>query len=57
MGAIALGLMLVAEFTLALWFRGLSISEHLASRDPVSGTLSSVMPGVFAIILLLLARR
>jgi hypothetical protein len=34
MGSIALGLMLVAEFTLVLWFRGLSISEYLASRVP-----------------------
>ena len=38
MGCIALGLLLVSEFTLVLWLRGLSISEYLASRDPVSGT-------------------
>jgi hypothetical protein len=37
MGFIAVGLMLVAEFTFVLWLRGLSISEYLASRDPVSG--------------------
>src|SRR5712691_1443255 len=34
MGAIGLSLMLVAEFTLVLWLRGLSIREYLASRDP-----------------------
>jgi len=39
MGCVALALMLVAEFTLVLWLRGLSIREYLASRDPVSGTV------------------
>ena len=57
MGCIALGLLLVAEFTLVLWLRGLSISEYLASRDPVPGTVYYVMLGVFAIMPLLLARR
>src|SRR5262252_562718 len=35
MGCLALVLLLIAEFTL-VWLRGLSIREHLASRDPVS---------------------
>ena len=33
MGCVGLGLMLVAEFTLVLWLRGLSISDYLASQD------------------------
>jgi len=57
MSCIALGLLLVAEFTFALWLRGLSISEYFASRDPVSGTVYYVMLGVFAIMPLLVARR
>jgi hypothetical protein len=57
MGCIGLGLMLVVEFTLVLWLRGLSISEYLASRDPVSGTVYYVMLGVFCIMPLLVARR
>jgi hypothetical protein len=57
MGCIALGLLLIAEFTLVLWLRGLSISEYLGSRDPVSGTVYYVMLGVFAIMPLLVARR
>jgi hypothetical protein len=57
LGCIALGLMLVSEFTLVLWIRGLSISEYLASRDPVSGTVYYVMLGVFVIMPLLVARR
>ncbi len=57
MGCIGLGLILVAEFALVLWFRGLSINEYLASRDPVSGTVYYVMLGVFCIMPLLVARR
>lgn len=57
MGCVALGLLLVAEFTLVLWLRGLSISDYLASRDLVSGTVYYVMLGVFAIMPLLVARR
>jgi len=57
MGCVALGFMLIAEFTLVLWLRGLSISEYLASRDPVSGTVYYVMLGVFAIMPLLVVRR
>jgi hypothetical protein len=57
MGCLALGLLLVAEFTLVLWLQGLSIREYLASRDPVSGTVYYVMLGVFALMPLLVARR
>jgi hypothetical protein len=37
MGCIALILMFVAEFSLVLWFRKLTIREYFASRDPVAG--------------------
>ncbi|HEX9136374.1 MAG TPA: hypothetical protein VF905_05465 [Nitrospirota bacterium] len=57
MGGIALGLMLVAEFALVLWLRGLSIGEYLATRDPVSGAVYYLMLGVFAIMPLLVVRR
>ena len=56
MGCVALGLLLIAEFTFVLWRRGVSISEYLASRDPVSGTVYYVMLGVFAIMPLFVAR-
>jgi hypothetical protein len=55
-GMIALGLMLVAEFTFVLWLRGMSVCEYLASRDPISGAVYIVMLGVFAIIPPLVAR-
>jgi hypothetical protein len=57
MGCVGLGLMLLAELTLVLWLRGLSFSEYLASRDPVSGTVYYVMLGVFCIMPLLVAPR
>jgi len=57
MGCAAVGLVLVTEFTLVLWLRGLSISECLASRDLVSGTVYYVMLVVFAIMPLLVARK
>lgn len=57
MGGIALGLMLIAEFTLVLWLRGLSIREYLAGRDSVAGTVYYVMLAAFAIMPLLVARR
>ena len=57
MGCIALVLLLLAEFTLVLWLRGMSISAYLASRDPISVTVYYIMLGVFAIMPLLVARR
>jgi type IV secretory pathway TrbD component len=57
MGCIALEFMLIAEFGLVLWLRGLSISEYLASKDPVSGTVYYAMLVVFAIMPLLVVRR
>jgi hypothetical protein len=56
MGLVALGLMLVAEFGLVLWLRGLLIKEYLATRDPVSGTVYYVLLAVFAIMPLLVGR-
>jgi hypothetical protein len=57
MGGIALSLLLIAEFTLVLWLRGLSIREYLAGRDPVAGAVYYLMLGAFAIMPLLVARR
>ena len=55
-GIIALGLLLVVEFSLVLWLRGLTFRDYLASRDPVAGTVYIVMLGLFAIMPLLVAR-
>jgi hypothetical protein len=53
MGGVALLLLLVAEFGLVLWLRGMSIREYFASRDPVAGTVYYVMLAVFAVMPLL----
>jgi len=38
MGAAALALVLLMDFTVVLRLRGMSIEEYFAARDPVSGT-------------------
>jgi hypothetical protein len=56
-GLFALGLLLVAEFSLVLQLRGMTIAEYRENRDPVSGTVYYVLLGVFAVMPLLVARR
>jgi hypothetical protein len=55
-GCIALGLMLLVEFTVVLWIRGLTIRGYFASRDPVSGTVYFVTLGAFAVIPIFVGR-
>jgi hypothetical protein len=57
MGAVALGLLLAAEFTLVLGLRGLSLREYFATLDPVSGTVYYALLGVFALMPVLVARK
>ncbi|HEU4401822.1 MAG TPA: hypothetical protein VFT43_06925 [Candidatus Polarisedimenticolia bacterium] len=56
-GLIALALLLLAEFTLVLSLRGLTIGEYFDSRDPVSGPVYLAMLGVLALMPLLVARK
>jgi hypothetical protein len=56
-GFVALGLLLITEFTVVLWLRGLTIREYFAGRDPVAGTVYLIMLGVFALMPLAVARR
>ena len=55
-GFVALALLLVVEFTVVLWLRGLTIDQYFASRDPVAGTVYIVMLGVFAVMPLLVTQ-
>lgn len=57
MGFLALVLLIGAEFLLVLMLRGMSISEYLATRDPVSGTVYYLSLGVFALMPLFVGRR
>lgn len=49
-GAVALGLMLLVEFTFVLWIRGLRFRQYMASRDPISGAVYLLTLGAFAVI-------
>jgi type IV secretory pathway TrbD component len=57
LGTVALALMLVAEFTLVLWVRGLSIRDYLASRDPVAETAYYAALLLYAAMPSMVARR
>lgn len=41
--------LLLIEFSVVLWVRGVTVSEVLADRDPVAGTLYYIAVGIFAI--------
>jgi len=56
-GVIALVLMLLAEFSMALLLQGLSAIEYLSTRDPVSGTVYYLMLLLFAAMPVLLDRK
>ena len=56
-GVIALGLLLIAELTLVLGLRQLTLLEYIETRDPISGTVYLVMLGVYALMPLLVHRR
>jgi hypothetical protein len=56
-GCIALGLMLLVEFTVVLWIRGLTIREYFATRDPVSGAVYVVTLAAFGVIPVFVKRR
>jgi hypothetical protein len=49
-GAIALALLLAAELALAVALSGQSVTQYVAGRDPVSGTVYAVMLVVFALM-------
>lgn len=49
-GLFALGLLLLSEFTVVLWIRGLTIADYLASRDPVAGAVYALLLAAFALM-------
>jgi hypothetical protein len=56
MGCVALALLLIAEFTLVLLIRGMTMPDYFATLDPVSGTVYYALLGVFALMPLWVAR-
>lgn len=57
MGCVALSLLLIAELTLVLWLRGMSVGEYLANRDPVSGIVYYALLAVFGAMPLFAGRK
>jgi hypothetical protein len=56
-GMTALGLLLMAEFSLVLWLQGMTLAQYFATRDPVSGSVYAAMLVMFALMPLLVGRR
>ena len=55
-GLVGLGLMILVEFAVVLWLRGLSVAEYFANRNLVSSSVYFASLGVFAVLPLLLSR-
>jgi hypothetical protein len=56
-GLIALGLLLLTEFTLVLWLQGLSLRVAIARRDQVSGAAYALSLMIFALMPWIVARN
>ena len=57
MGLIALGLLLLTEFTVVLWLQDVNLREAIINRDPVSGAAYTVSLVLLAVMPLLVARN
>jgi hypothetical protein len=57
LGCVALGLMLLVEFTFVLWIRGLTLREYFAARDPISGTAYFLTLAAFAAMPFFVGRK
>jgi hypothetical protein len=57
MGFIALGLLMTAEIILGYLLWGLSVTELITIRDPVSGPVFYALLGMLTVMPLLLARK
>ena len=55
-GLVALALMLLVEFTVVLWLRGLPPAGYFAQRDPLSTAVYFAALGTFALLPALLSR-
>ncbi len=56
-GFVALGLLLIAELGVTVGIQRLTLSQYIASRDPVAGTVYLIMLGVFAAMPVVVSRR
>lgn len=49
-GMLALCLVIMLEFTVVLWLRGMTFSDYLAERDAISGTVYYLMLLIFGVM-------
>lgn len=56
-GLLALGLLLAAELAVMYGVRGLTLSEYVAGRDPVAGSVYVVLLVLYALMPAFMARR
>jgi hypothetical protein len=56
-GLLALALMILFEFSVALGLRGLTLTQYFRDRDPIGATAYYLALGAFAIMPLLVRRR
>jgi hypothetical protein len=56
-GFVALGLMLLVEFTFVLWIRGITIREYFVTRDPISGGVYFLTLAAFAVMPVFVGRK
>ena len=54
-GVLAGVFLLLIEFSVVLWLRGLTIGEFLAGRDPIAATFYYIAVGIFALMPAILA--
>ena len=57
LGCVALGLMLLVEFTFVLWIRGLTLRDYLAARDPISAAVYFLTLAAFAVMPVFVGRN
>lgn len=56
-GLLAIALVVLLEFTLVLWLRGLTLQDYFRERDPVAGTVYYLMLAVFAAMPLIVRHK
>lgn len=57
LGCVALGLMLLVDFTFVLWIRGLTLREYFAQRDPISESAYFLTLAAFAVMPAFVGRK
>lgn len=56
-GSVALVLLIIVEFTIVLWLRGLTLADYFRARDPLSGTVYYLLLILLAVMPLFVRRK